>query len=145
MYNDFELDLDEEESAGVQKLFTVLCPLIDIIKTGKVLIFDELETSLHESIVAYLMKIFQSPENHAQIIFTTHDTSLLNLGFRKEQIWFTEMNPKTLATDLFSLRDFRDMPIGENFARGYITGRYGAIPMLNADFTKTITKIMKEE
>ena len=58
VYEKFETDLMQDESTGVQKLFGLLCPMIDIMVNGKVLICDELESSLHESLVYELVKIF---------------------------------------------------------------------------------------
>ena len=91
-YKSFETDLMQEESTGIRKLFAMLCPLIDIIVNGKVLICDELESSLHESLVYGLVKLFINTDTkkYAQLIFTTHETGLLNLDlFRRDQIWFT--------------------------------------------------------
>lgn len=91
IYDKFDIDL-QEESVGVQKLFGLLCPIIDIMINGKVLICDELESSLHESLVHELVKLFinTKTQKFAQIIFTTHETGLLNLDlFRIDQKWFT--------------------------------------------------------
>ena len=81
VYPGFETDLFTEESTGIQKLFAFLCPFLDIISKGKILICDELETSLHESLLYTLLKTFLSlnGKEQSQIIFTTHDTSLLSL------------------------------------------------------------------
>lgn len=139
-YPGFETDLFVEESAGIQKLFGFLCPLIDIIYNEKVLICDELESGLHEALVYEILKTFfaTNAEKFAQIVFTTHDTSLLNLDlFRRDQIWFTEMKNEDRATDLYSLAEIRNVRKDENYAKGYINGKYGAIPMLNLSFADT--------
>lgn len=144
VYDQFETDLIQDESAGVQKLFALLCPLIDIIIHGKVLICDELELNLHESLVYELVKIFINIETDlfAQIIFTTHDTGLLNLDlFRRDQIWFTEMEGKERYTDLYSLAEIKNVRKDDNFGKGYISGKYGAIPMLNVNFANVVSKI----
>ena len=133
-YESFETDLMQEESTGIKKIFAILCPLIDIIVNGKVLICDELESSLHEALVYGLVKLFISTESEkfAQLIFTTHETGLLNLDlFRRDQIWFTELTKKERATDLYSLAEIKNVRKEENFGKGYIAGKYGAIPMLN--------------
>lgn len=143
VYEAFETDLLEEESTGVQKLFGMLCPLIDIMTTGKVLVCDEIESSLHESLVFGLVKLFMTVENEskAQIIFTTHETGLLNLDiFRRDQIWFTELK-EDRSTDLYSLAEIKNVRKGDNFGRGYISGKYGAIPMLNLDFANVVSKM----
>lgn len=133
-YSTFKTDLFTEESTGIQKLFAFLCPFLDIILKGKVLICDELETSLHESLVYSLLKTFLSVEENeqSQIFFTTHDTSLLSLDlFRRDQIWFTELNNVDRSTELYSLVEIKNIRKDENYGKGYISGRYGAIPMLN--------------
>jgi len=133
VYDKFETDLMNEESAGIKKLFELICPVIDIISNGKVLICDELEANLHESLVYQLVKLFQygKKEQFAQLIFSTHDTSLLDSRlFRRDQIWFTQLD-NDRSTDLYSLAEIRNVRKTENLERGYISGKYGAIPMLN--------------
>lgn len=147
VYEKFETDLIQEESTGVQKLFGMLCPLIDIIVNGKVLICDEIESSLHEALVFELIKTFvkTKTKEFAQIIFTTHETGLLNLDlFRRDQIWFTEMRNDDRSTDLYSLAEVKNVRKEESFGRGYIAGKYGAIPMLNVDFANIISKYNEE-
>lgn len=144
VYDGFETDLMLEESTGVRKLFGMLCPLLDIMVNGKVLLCDELESSLHESLVYELVKLFinVTTEKFAQLIFTTHETGLLNLDlFRRDQIWFAEMKGSGRSTDLFSLAEIKNVRKEDNFGRGYITGKYGAIPMLNLDFANVVSNM----
>ena len=130
-YGKFQLSLDEE-SNGIKKLFDILCPIIDIIKQGKVLVYDELETSLHESIAKELIALFLNNNHNSQLIFTTHDTNLLDLSLlRRDQIWFTELKREDRSTQVYSLADIKNVRKDENIAKGYINGKYGAIPMLN--------------
>ncbi len=143
-YENFETDLIQEESTGIKKLFAILCPIIDILVNGKVLICDELESSLHESLVYGLVKLFVNAETEtfAQMIFTTHETGLLNLDlFRRDQIWFTELTKDERATDLYSLAEIKNVRKEENFGKGYIAGKYGAIPMLNLDFANIVSQM----
>lgn len=143
-YENFETDLILEESTGIKKLFAMLCPLIDIIVNGKVLICDELESNLHESLVYGLVKLFinTDAEKFAQLIFTTHETGLLNLDlFRRDQIWFTELTKNERATDLYSLAEIKNVRKEENFGKGYIAGKYGAIPMLNLNFADIVSQM----
>ena len=138
VYDDFETDLFSEESTGIQKLFGMLCPLIDIMKNGKVLVCDEIELGLHESLIYELIRKFVDfkSENFAQLIFTTHETGLLSLdSFRRDQIWFTEMKTADRSTDLYSLAEIKNIRKEENFEKGYIWGKYGAIPIMNVDFS----------
>jgi hypothetical protein len=142
VYSTFETDLMTEESVGVRKLFEMLCPFIDIIIRGKVLVCDELEASLHESILHGLVTLFRQikSEKFAQLIFTTHDTSILDLDlFRRDQVWFTEISQDSRATELYSLAEIKNVRKGENVSKGYIMGKYGAIPMLNANLAQIIS------
>lgn len=144
VYENFETDLMTEESTGIQKLFQIVCPILDIVVNGKVLIFDEIETGLHESVVHKLIEFFYAmlPEKFAQLIFTTHDTSLLDSElFRRDQIWFTQLKPETRSTDLYSLVEIRNVRKNENLAKGYVEGKYGAIPVLNESFRTFIENI----
>ena len=118
--------------------------LLDIISKGKILICDELETSLHESLLYTLLKTFLSLEGkeQPQIIFTAHDTSLLSLDlFRRDQIWFTELNSLNRSTELYSLAEIKSVRKDENYGKGYISGRYGAIPMLNENLAELLKNI----
>lgn len=142
VYDGFQTDLLSEESDGIRKLFAFICPFVDIIKNDKVLICDEIEMGLHESLVSSLIKGFINDESgsKAQLIFTTHDTSLLSMDiFRRDQIWFTELK-KDRSTDMYSLAEIKNVRKDENFAKGYIAGKYGAIPMLNADFVSEFSE-----
>lgn len=142
-YEGFETDLISEESTGIKKLFGILCPFIDIMMNGKVLVCDELESNLHESLLFGLVKQFVNSHESkpAQMIFTTHETGLLNLDlFRRDQIWFTENKTADRSTDLFSLAEIRNVRKDENFEKGYIAGKYGAIPMLNLNFANVISQ-----
>ena len=137
VYDEFETDLMVEESTGIKKLFEVICPIIDIINNGKILVCDEIETSLHESIVYQIVKMFNEAkkDQFAQLIFSTHDTSLLDSSlFRRDQIWFTQLD-KQRATDLYSLVEIKNVRKTENLEKGYVSGKYGAIPILNKNFS----------
>jgi len=134
-------ELDENESAGTQKLFNISGLLINILQTGEILIVDELDARLHPLISCAIVKLFNSritnPHN-AQLIFTTHDTNLLSANmFRKDQIWFTEKD-RYGATDLYSLVEY-DIPDDAPFEQDYIAGKYGAIPFIG-DLNRVLGK-----
>jgi len=75
------------------------------------------------------------------MIFTAHETGLLNLDlFRRDQIWFTEMRQKDRSTNLYSLAEIKNVRKEENFEKGYVSGKYGAIPMLNLNFADIVSK-----
>lgn len=126
----FEL---EDESGGTQKLFALAGPLFDILKNGYVLIVDELDRGLHPLLVRQLIALFQNSKNNtrgAQLLFTTHETNLLDPKFlRRDQIWFTEKNADQVST-LFPLTEFTPRN-NEAFESGYLSGRYGAVPILD--------------
>ena len=110
--------------------------IIDILNKGKILICDELEASLYEAIIFQIVQLFQhyQKDKFAQLIFSTHDTSLLDTDlFRRDQVWFTQLNEER-ATDLYSLVEIRNVRKSENLEKGYVSGKYGAIPMLNKKF-----------
>ena len=133
-----------EESTGIRKLFEFICPLVDIIARGKVLICDELESNFHEAIVYKLVDLFGNLKTpfFTQMFFTTHDTSILNLNlFRRDQIWFTEMSNTDRSTKLYSLAEIKNVRKDESVGKGYISGKYGAIPMLNIDFANIVALV----
>lgn len=120
------------ESAGTNRLLSLLEPLYDSLNRGAVLVIDELDSSLHPDVTREIVRLFHDPETnpkHAQLIFTTHDSSLLDLTlFRRDQIWFTERQSSG-ATDLFSLDEYQPR-MDEPLQKGYLGGRYGAVPVL---------------
>ena len=86
--------------------------------------------------MGYQIQLFQyyQKDKFAQLIFSTHDTSLLDTDlFRRDQVWFTQLN-KERATDLYSLVEIKNVRKSENLEKGYVSGKYGAIPMLNKKF-----------
>lgn len=126
------LDFDEE-SDGTQKFFSFAGPWIDTLNKGYVLVIDELHDNLHPKMVKYLVNLFHSDKtnpNNAQLIFTTHETSILSQDiFRRDQIWFCEKD-KQQATSLYPLTDFSPRKDRENIELGYLSGRYGALPFI---------------
>lgn len=121
-----------DESHGTQKLFALAGLWLDVLAKGKVIIVDELDTSLHIFLVRYLINLIQDQntnKHNAQLIFTTHNTSLLDTKiFRRDQIWFVERN-REYASKLYSLSEFSARK-GEAIEKGYLSGRYGALPYI---------------
>jgi len=126
------LDFDEE-SDGTQKFFSFAGPWMDTLSKGYILVIDELHDNLHPKMVKYLVELFHSDKtnpNNAQLIFTTHETSILNQDiFRRDQVWFCEKD-KSQATSLYPLTDFSPRKDRENIELGYLSGRYGALPFV---------------
>ncbi len=128
----FEL-LMNQESIGTQHFFTRIGGWLQALEKGSLLVVDEIENSLHPLLTRRLIEMVQDRTintNGAQLIFTTHDAMLLDLNFfRRDQIWFAEKNEKTCATELYSLASFSPRK-GENVRKGYLQGRFGAIPFI---------------
>ena len=122
-----------QESVGTQRFFSRIGLWMDALNSGAVLVVDEIEASMHPLLTRHLIEMIQDQttnQNHAQLIFTTHDTGLLDLKLlRRDQIWFAEKDEKTMQTDIYALTEFSPRK-EENIARGYLQGRYGAIPFI---------------
>lgn len=121
-----------EESNGTIRMFSLLGPIFDILDNGKVMVIDELETSLHPSISEFIVRLFHSKLNkkNAQLIFTTHNTNLLNSEvLRRDQIYITSKEPNK-GTRLDSLIKFK-LREGMDFQRVYLTGRVGGLPFID--------------
>ncbi len=128
----------QEESDGTLKMFALYPALQDTLNTGSVLFVDELSARLHPLLVRGFLILFLNPEtnpNHAQLVFTTHDSwQLSNNLLRRDEIWFTEKAPSGVST-LYSLADFIDgdgskIRKDESYEKNYLLGKYGAIPVL---------------
>lgn len=125
------LDWDRE-SAGTHRLFSLIGPWLDILKEGYTVCIDEIETSMHPIMVRELLKLFFSEKENtggAQIIFTTHNPLLLDSTLmRRDQVWFTDKDDEG-AVHLYPLSDYKPRG-GESLIRGYMAGRYGAVPFV---------------
>lgn len=121
------------ESDGTQKMFSFAGPWLDTLANGHVLVIDELHDNLHPNLVKFLVELFHNKsinKKHAQLIFVTHDTSILNQHiFRRDQIWFCEKN-KNKSTTLYPLTDFSPRKGVENLEDNYLKGRYGGLPYI---------------
>ena len=130
----------EEESDGTLKMFALYPSLQAVLETGGLLCVDELNARLHPLLVRNFLIAFLNPEtnkNHAQIVFTTHDTwQLSNNLLRRDEIWFTDKAEDGVTT-LYSLADFVDedgtkIRKDESYEKNYLLGKYGAIPILKS-------------
>ena len=130
----------QEESAGTLKMFALYPSLQEVMETGGVLFVDELNSRLHPLLVRnFLINFLDSSinKNHAQIIFTTHDSwTLSNNLLRRDEIWFTEKDRDGISS-LYSLADFvnedgQKIRKDENYEKNYLLGKYGAIPELKS-------------
>lgn len=125
-----------DESNGIKRLFTYGPVLKNALENGKTIIIDEIDNALHPAMTKSLIEMFQNPninKKSAQLIFNTHEISLLDLNlFRRDQIYFVEKDNKTGVSDLYSLDDFSPRK-SENIQKGYLQGRYGAMPVVNLE------------
>lgn len=126
----------EQQSAGTRTFLAMLPGVLGCLETGSVMVIDELESNLHPNLAQHLVSLFQSPESNpraAQLVFTTHNTSLLGSNFeilKRDQIWFVEKGEQDGATVLFPLSDFKPRN-KENTERRYLGGGYGAVPFID--------------
>lgn len=128
---DFDIEL---ESEGTQKFFTFLGPVLNTLKNGRILIIDELHNHLHPAMTRFIIELFHNDKintKNAQLIFTTHETSVLNKDiFRKDQIYFCEKQNK--ATIIYSMSDFKGLRENIDYEKSYLLGRFGALPRLKS-------------
>ena len=131
----FKLEL-EDESDGTRKLMSLAPAIESVLKRGGVLLVDEIERELHPMLVNFIVAKFQSKNsnpNGAQIIFTTHNTELMNLELlRKDQIYFADKNRNDGSSELYSVTDFMTKT-ADNIRKGYLAGKYGATPDLEIE------------
>ena len=120
------------ESRGTIALIKMLGPIFESLSNGKTIIIDELDTSMHSLLSRKLVGLFNNcSTNHlcSQLIFTTHDTSILSREvLRRDEIWFTEKKSDG-STEIYSLADIKSRQ-SDNYEKGYLQGRYGGIPFL---------------
>ena len=131
----FNLEL-EDESDGTRKLMSLAPAIESVLEKGGVLLVDEIERELHSMLVNFIIAKFQSKNsnpNGAQIIFTTHNTELMNMEFmRKDQIYFADKNREDGSSELYSVTDFTTKT-ADNIRKGYLAGKYGATPELEIE------------
>jgi hypothetical protein len=125
-----------EESMGTMRLFEMIGPWIDAIQNGRVLVWDELDLRLHPLLSIFLIGLFHNSTQNktdAQLIFTTHNTNLLDSDLlRRDQIWFTEKDSESGNSVLYSLVEFKPRK-DKNLQIGYLSGRYGALPFIGTE------------
>ncbi len=120
----------ENESDGTNRLLDYIPAFQDIISKNKVFIIDEIERSIHPLLIKELLKKFSlDNKTNGQLIFTTHESNILDQSLlRQDEIWFIEKD-KLGCSDMYPLSDFKEHHT-KDIKKGYLTGRYGAIPFL---------------
>lgn len=123
-------DFETEESEGTKTLFRMMVRMIGIIHEGKMLLVDEIDNSLHTQLVEFVIGMFNHSD-HAQLIYTTHNTHLLNTDFqRRDQVYFVNKREDG-SSDLYSLFDFKDFRDTLDMEKAYLQGRFDAIPYIS--------------
>lgn len=124
---EIKFDLYAEESAGTIQIFSMLLVLLDICKTGKALIVDEFDLSLHTELAEFIINMVHASKG-AQLLFTSHNTNLIDVKkLRRDQICFTNKKEDG-STDFYSLFDFKDFRENMDAEKGYLQGRFDAVP-----------------
>jgi predicted ATPase len=127
----FDLNI---ESEGTRTWFYLIGPILAALRNGSAILFDELDASLHPTLSAELLRIFHNPATNprgAQLIFTSHDTSLLN-HLNRDEVWLTEKRSDG-TTRLGALADFAGERVrrSQNLENAYLHGRFGALPQVD--------------
>ena len=126
----YSLDLSDE-SDGTRKLMALAPAIESALRTGGILLVDELERELHPMLVNFIISKFQSKKsnpNGAQIVFTTHDTELMSMELlRKDQLYFADKDTADGSSELYSISEFSTRTT-DNIRKGYLVGKYGATP-----------------
>jgi len=121
-----------DESGGTRRFFSVIGPWLSVVENNQVLCVDELETSLHPSLAAELLRLLfklTNIQSRSQLLFTTHNPLLLDMTLlRRDQIWFADKNQEG-ESFLYPLTDYKPRA-DESLVRGYLSGRYGAVPFI---------------
>ncbi len=128
----------EDESTGTQRLHAIAAPFWSTLQVeGSTLVLDELDCSLHPLLSRGLIQLFQSDaykNNNSQMIFTTHDSALIDLKLlRRDQVFLVDKN-NSQASEIYSLQDFKPRKEEKNIGKRYLEGRYGGIPDLGPVF-----------
>ncbi len=131
----------EYESAGIHRLFGLIGPLLSAIESGKLLVVDEFDANLHPLIARFLVRLVNDPavsDRGAQLLLVSHNTTLMDLNMlRRDEIWLTEPDDSH-ATHLHTL--LRSSPRKhEHIAKGYLRGRYGAIPAIQPEIYSALS------
>ena len=135
-------DFETEESNGTKKLFLMMLTILDVVKNNRIMLIDEIEDSLHPKIVEYIIQIFNTSAK-SQLIFSTHNTSLLDLNkLRKDQIWFVNKKEDG-GSDLYSLYDYSDFRDTMDVEKAYLQGRFDSIPIID-DSKERLNSIINE-
>ncbi len=124
-------DLDMEESDGTRKLFQILIRLLDVVRNGKGIMLDEFDMGLHTRLADFTLDLIHA-SSRSQLLFTSHNTNLIDMHrLRRDQIVFVNKQDDG-STDVYSLYDFRDFRENMDAEKGYLQGRFDAVPYVDS-------------
>lgn len=121
------------ESNGTIQMFCLMGPIVDSLEKGYTILIDEFGTYLHSDVAKWILRQFRScaNPNNSQLIINTQDQSLLSLDFlRRDQIWFTQKDMKTGASELYSLSDFKGVRQDVDLQKSYSINKFGGKPFI---------------
>jgi len=127
---DVMFDLDMEESNGTKKLFQILIRLLDVVKNKKSIMMDEFDMGLHTRLADFILDLIHASDS-SQLLFTSHNTNLIDIHrLRRDQIVFVNKTEEGI-TEVYSLYDFKDFRENMDAEKGYIQGRFDAVPYVD--------------
>jgi AAA15 family ATPase/GTPase len=122
-----------DESDGTKKFYSFIGRLQAKFETGGLYVCDEIDSNFHPTLLQHLIRMFNNPlinKANSQLLFTSHDTNLMDPGImRRDQFYFTEKSSQD-ETILYALSDLKGIRNNADFARQYLAGFYGALPVL---------------
>lgn len=139
---DVMFDLDMEESSGTRKLFQILIRLLDVVKNRKGIMMDEFDMGLHTRLADFILDLIHASEG-SQLLFSSHNTNLIDTKrLRRDQIVFVNKT-ESGATEVYSLYDFKDFRENMDAEKGYIQGRFDAVPYVDST-VDSIKQLLKD-
>ena len=139
---DIMFDMDMEESNGTRKLFQILIRLLDVVKNKKNIIMDEFDMGLHTRLADFILDLIHASES-SQLLFTSHNTNLIDVKrLRRDQIVFVNKSGNG-ATEVYSLYDFKDFRENMDAEKGYIQGRFDAVPYVDSS-AQSIKQLLED-
>lgn len=128
---DVMFDLDLEESHGTRKLFQILIRLLDVVKNRKGIMMDEFDMGLHTRLADFILDLIHASDG-SQLLFSSHNTNLIDVRrLRRDQIVFVNKSEDG-STEVYSLYDFKDFRENMDAEKGYIQGRFDAVPYVDS-------------
>ena len=135
-------DLDVEESSGTRKLFQILLRLLDVVRNKKSLMMDEFDMGLHTRLADFILDLIHASES-SQLLFTSHNTNLIDMRrLRKDQVVFVN-KLEDGSTEVYSLYDYKDFRENMDAEKGYIQGRFDAVPFVDSS-VMNLKKLMED-